>query len=310
MWSASDRSDDGGLTTGSKAQQRRVDAAAQYAHERAVELERLRRSVHAATLLGHQTVGDVLAALADAEARAGSFERELERLRSLPELKLGQRVRQPFGVLARRRGGGVTPEDVTPEDAGEAAPARGVTGTSAAVVLVRNRRRAIEPTLDWLARLGVDDVAIIDNATSDPLTLNALEDLGVVVHRSEEDLGDAAPWSLGAMARPLLTADVLMVGEDTVPSATAPPDLIDRMRAELRNVPDAGAVDLVAPVPGDRLAWMRLVRCGAGPSDPTMRIEQPWVELASGAIDPDDPQERYARLHEVDRPRRGPAASG
>ncbi len=265
----------------------------------------MRRSVDVLHRRGHVDLDGVLAELAAVSARLEVTERELERLRQLPELKLGQRLRQPVDAIARRRAATDPPAGVA--EGAESRHSHAAAPELAAVALVRNRRRSIEPTLTWLADRGIDDVAVVDNATSDPLTLNALQDLDVVVHRSEEDLGDAAPWALGAMARPLAVADVLIVGEDTVVSASAPPDLIDRLRTELLHAPDVGAVDLVAPVDRQPVAWMRMVRRGGAPSARVLRVEQPWIELASDAVDPDEPQERYARLHEVDRPRTGPA---
>ncbi|MEO1059695.1 MAG: hypothetical protein AAFY28_22560, partial [Actinomycetota bacterium] len=125
----------------------------------------------------------------------------------------------------------------------------------------------------------------------------------LAVHRLEEDLGDAAPWAAGALADPLLDGPVLLVGDDTVPTNDAPDQLVDELIAALG---DDDAVDLVADEVDGRTAWMRLIRQGAGPHGRRRVMAMPWVALA--ALDADEPEERYARLHESDRPRTGPAA--
>ncbi len=250
--------------------------------------------------LGATDVDQLLGALADAEARAAAAEAELERLRALPELKVGQRLRQPVAALTRRR----TAEVATPEPH----TARMVPAASppiSALILVRNRRRAIAPLVAWLRAVGIERIEIVDNATSDPLTLRAIEESGLAVHRLDEDLGDAAPWAAGALADPLLDGPVLLIGDDTVPTESAPVEMVDELVAA---VGDGDAVDLIGAQVDGRVPWMRLIGRGASPRGRRQLVAEPWVALASLDVDPEEPEERYARLHEVGRPRTGPAS--
>ena len=303
MWPPSDRTDDGGLTPTPEAAQRRVDAAAQRAHEQALEAERTRHAVGAAGRLGHHSIDGLLGALADAETRAAASDRELERLRALPELKVGQRLRQPLRALDRRRRRDAGTADEHAAGVGLDAP----TAERAAVtvvVLVRNRRRSLRPVIDWLRANDVEHVRIVDNGSTDPLTIAALTELDVGVFRTDEDLGDAAPWATGAMAGPLLDGDVLMIGENTVPGPKSPPNVLDTLRRELAAHPHVGAVDAVGSGDDGCVPWIRLVRRGASPAAEVVTVEAPWLVWA--AADDDEPEERYAQLHEGGRPRTGP----
>ncbi|MEM9513419.1 MAG: hypothetical protein AAGA42_01070 [Actinomycetota bacterium] len=300
MWDPAERTADVGLNASPESTQHRLDAAAERAHAQAEAAARLRRSTDMMRQLGARDVNELLGALSDAEARATAAEAELARLRSLPELKVGQRVRQPVAALARRR------SDVAPSPAPDSTPDRlPTTAPVAALILVRNRRRALPDVVAWLRAGGIERIGIVDNATTDPVTLRAIEESGLVVHRLEEDLGDAAPWAAGALADLLLDGPVLLVGDDTVATDDAPDEMIDRLVAALD---DADAVDLVAAQANGRTAWMRLIRRGAGPSGRRRVVTEPWVALASLDLDADEPEERYARLHEADRPRTGPPA--
>ena len=251
--------------------------------------------------LGARDVGDLLAAVEHAEARATAAEQELDRLRALPELKVGQRVRQPAAALSRRK---KSPPTVPAASVEAVVPAE--TAPVAAFILVRNRRRSLDAMVAWLRAAGISRIEIVDNATSDPLTLNALERSGLRVHRLEEDLGDAAPWAVGALADPLLDGPVVLVGDDTVVTDQAPALLLDRLLALLDEAVDADALDLVSSGRPGRVAWIRAIRRGAGPQGERHTVNEPWVALASLDADPDDPEERYARMHETDRPRSGP----
>ncbi|MEM8618741.1 MAG: hypothetical protein AAGF73_03375 [Actinomycetota bacterium] len=301
MWAPSDRTADAGLAGSAASMQHRLDEAAERAHARALDSARLRRSTDVMRALGARDVGDLVAAVADAEARAAAAEQELDRLRALPELKVGQRVRQPAAVFSRRR---QSPPPVPA--ASVEAVVRAEAAPVAALILVRNRRRSLDDMIAWLRAAGIGRIEIVDNATSDPLTLNALERSEVPVHRLEEDLGDAAPWAVGALADPLLDGPVVLVGDDTVITDQAPALLVDHLLALLDAVVDADALDLVSSGPPGRVAWIRVIRRGAGPRGERHTVNEPWVALASLDADPEDPEERYARMHEADRPRSGP----
>ncbi|MEO1056154.1 MAG: hypothetical protein AAFY28_04490, partial [Actinomycetota bacterium] len=199
MWDPAERTADAGLRPSPESTQHRLDAAAERAHAAALAAAQMRRSADAMRQLGTRDVSELLGALADAEARAAAAEAELDRLRALPELKVGQRVRQPVAALARRR------SDVGAPAAPASTPVVPATaGRATALVLVRNRRHSLPAVVAWLRANGVERIEIVDNATSDPLTLRAIEQSGLAVHRLEEDLGDAAPWAAGALVDQLV----------------------------------------------------------------------------------------------------------
>lgn len=278
---------------------------------------------------------DLRARLAAAEAELGAVSAELERLRSIPELRIGQRVRQIGRALpGQARSGSSDPPSGAPEIGPDNAPGHvdapppGERGASdgavadpsepgrqgmgysdppapATVVLVRNRRRAIEPLLAWLAGHGVSRVEFVDNGTSDPATAQLLTESRRTVHRLDTDLGDSAPWVLGVMARLLADGDVLVVDGDTVPSADCPSDVLARLTHELERRPDLDAID-VPPEPTaaagtGRAPRFRLVRAAATrPPATVVALPAPYaVRCESWDAADDDPDERFARLSDA-----------
>lgn len=222
---------------------------------------------------------------------------ELDRLRSLPELKLGQRARQ-FGRLLRRcvHHHGVDP--VTGEPTNLAAPP-----AVGAVVIVRNRCNALMATISMLQRAGIDDIAVIDDASTDPRCMTMLESLDLPVHHLTEPMGWAGPWVTGAMARILSQRPALLICGEAVPKVSCPPDAIDRLLWELNRHPEVGAVGLpIHPVSsgsGIEPAF-RLYRPDAGPRAECLELESPYV-AEQLRLESDNPSERFARHEELRR---------
>jgi len=289
---------------------RRAEVLAAIAQRNAAEMVRLaRENADLRARLG--------AELVHAEAQVRAVTDELDRLRSIPELRVGQRLRQLAHAVPSRSApdgpAGRPPADAAPaHDGGAAGPdvvdAAGETGLGyadppppAVIVLLRNRRRGVEPLRGWLAEQGVHHVELVDNASSDPATVELLAGASEPVHRVDDDLGELAPWVLGVAARLLADGPVLFVDGDTIPSATCPADALARLHHELHRHADRDAVELPSTEEdggNGRRPLCRLVRSGTAERPVTaFALPPPYaVRCASWDAAADDPDERYARL--------------
>jgi hypothetical protein len=283
---------------------RRVDVLAAIAQRNAADAVRLARENAALR-------AQLAAERVHADARVAAVTSELDRLRAIPELRVGQRLRRLAGpapaadapvapvAASNQVGGGTDSEPDRAERRGMGYPEP---PAPAVVVLVRNRRRGIEPLLAWLAARGVTTVELVDNASSDPATVELLVASSRTVHRVDEDLGELAPWVLGVAPRLLADGHVLFVDGDTVPADGCPDDALARLHHELARHADADAVDIEpAPAPAggsDRRPLFRLVRAGTSEHPAAaLAVGDPYaVRCASWDAAADDPDERFARL--------------
>ena len=218
-----------------------LEQIAEAAHRRALARANERRS--------GEEVRRLAAELHEATLHLAATEAELQRLRALPELRVGQRVRH----LLRRRARDPAPLPRHPSVAAEPAPDPGEVTCGlgyaeppapAAIVVVRNRRRGVQPLLRWLSDHGVDGVEVVDDATSDPSTLELLGSLGQPVHRCDAHLGSVGPWAIGLVAELSATSPVLVIDGDTLPSVECPDDVLARLDHELERDAAADAVEL------------------------------------------------------------------
>jgi hypothetical protein len=248
------------------------------------------------------------AELHDARLQLTATEAELERLRALPELRAGQRVRHLL-----RRGAQRPPTPVPSTDRSEqypsaspiAAPDRGLgyrePAAPAAIVVVRNRRRGLQPLLRWIGDHGVERIELVDDATSDPATLELLESLDLPIHRCDAQLGAVAAWAMGLVAELSTTTPVLVIDADTLPATECPDDVLARLDHELEHDRDVDAVELgvgthpdapLRPAPSFRLVRAGLPRLPArvaALTDPYVAVRASWSAAS------DDPDEAYAR---------------
>ena len=264
-----------------------------------------RAAIEAASRTPDVAVADELART-QLELAAASV--ELERLRQRPEVKLGQLLRVVAHRLRTLSRGGAPHADLSPAErhvARAGAPARPErTGDApAAVIVVRNRRTALAGLLSTLREAGVERIDLVDNATSDPATLELLTELGYPVRRFESPIGADEVWASGLMARHLVTGPTLLIGGDTVPSDGCPSDAIARMSTELARRPEAEGVAVVGEgvsVDGRRPCLL-LVRAGATRRPRVITALPAPYACRIAPADPDDPAERFAAHHDDER---------
>lgn len=311
-----------------------LEQMAECVHRQALDAGVLRDEVstlHQRLATGAQASAEV----ADLRARLAVTEAELDRLRALPELRAGQRFRHTARLGAagtERRDGGERdaavadlpppdPQDVDTADLESTPPADGsvgrITDTApdapaepglgypeprvAAIVLVRNRRGGLGSLLTWLREHGVERIEIVDDATSDPATLEMLAGIGHPVHRLDTALGPLGPWALGLVAELSLRDPVLVVDADTVADADCPDDVLAHLVHELRRRPEVDAVDVAGERAPDGAAsgppQIRLVRARL-PRLPVeiATLDAPYTaRRASWDAAVADPAERFAR---------------
>ena len=264
-----------------------------------------RAAIEAASRTPDVAVADELART-QLELAAASV--ELERLRQRPEVKLGQLLRVVAHRLRTLSRGGTPHADLSPAErqvARAGAPARPErTGDApAAVIVVRNRRTALAGLLSTLREAGVERIDLVDNATSDPATLELLTELGYPVRRFESPIGADEVWASGLMARHLVTGPTLLIGGDTVPGDGCPSDVIARMSTELARRPEAEGVAVVGEgvsVDGRRPCLL-LVRAGATRRPRVIAALPAPYSCRIAPADPDDPAERFAAHHDDER---------
>jgi hypothetical protein len=224
-------------------------------------------------------------ALAELQRRLDAVSAELERLRALPELKVGQRLRQ----LARV--GKTTPLPEPPAHAHNPASAM------SAVLVVRNRTAAFDAVLSVLRDAEVDRIEVIDDASADPSTVAALRASGLPVRRLAAPLGALGPWAIGAMAEHLADGPTLLVTGDAAPSPDCPHDVIERMRWELDRDRDAQAVELRVDGADRAVDAMFRLHRDTGPAPDAVVLPDPYTAMVLRST-PDDPAERFARFHD------------
>lgn len=292
----------GGLAVTEETLRQRLTIAVDLAHTNAVEAV---AATNERDELRWQIDHDVL--LEDLRTQLADVTAELDRLRSIPELRVGQRVRQVSRSIRRSDASTSMDETLEAEPSNDSeAPRSGSTGIThtalpvpAAVLTVRNRGEAIIEVVSRLRELGIQDLFVVDNASSDPAVAQALAELHCSVTRLDADLGSNGPWASGLMARLLNGGNVLEVSGLVVPDPDCPDDVIDRMVDELRRLPDVDAVQLSDNPPTTTVAGgFRLLRHGLqSRPDQVSVLDAPYTATAVRS-EPSEPSERFARLHD------------
>lgn len=176
--------------------------------------------------------------------------------------------------------------------------------TPTAVITFRNRGEALAEVVSRLRALGIDDLVLIDNASSDPALAATLKVLATTVIRLDVDLGGEAPWATGVMAKLLANGNVLDIAGPVAPGAGCPDDVLDRMTEELRRHHEVDAVDLRHDAASpDGETTFRLLRRGLrSRPERIAQLDSPYSAMAIRSR-ASEPTERYARLHDgIDAP--------
>lgn len=265
---------------------------------------------HRAAIEAASRTPDVAVAdeLARTQLELDAISVELERLRQRPEVKLGQLLRVVVQRLRTSARGDAPNAGLAPAErqaAGAGAPPRvDRSGDApAAVIVVRNRRTALAGLLSTLHEAGVGRIDVVDNATSDPATLELLTELGHPVRRFESPIGADEVWASGLMAQHLAAGPTLLIGGDTVPSDGCPSDVIARMSTELARRTEAEGVAVIGEgvsVDGRRPCLL-LVRAGATRRPRVITALPAPYACRIAPADPDDPAERFAAHHDDER---------
>jgi hypothetical protein len=279
----------------------RLAVTTDWAHRHALDAAILRRQLSVATGDPYGgAAGALRAELVDAQLQLAAVRAELERLRALPELKAGQRLRR------RRSTPPATPVSTPPAVADDddrfevAATGSGAEAGVTAVIRVRNRRSGLPGLLDWLVTHGVERVEIVDDGSADPATVQLLDESPYQLHRLEAPVGPNAPFVVGLVAGLVSAGPVLVVDADAAVDDAAPADLLAQMLDQLAAEPGLDAVRLCAEAGGVPAPEWLLVREGIDhvPTSIGALVVPGTLRSAADGVDPDDPAERFARLHD------------
>lgn len=237
---------------------------------------------------------------------------ELERLQHRPEVKLGEALRR---ARQRFRPDDATNATATADGAIEADGAVetdcGVPGFAwpggavpSAVVVVRNRRWALDALLELLERSQVVSIDLADIDSTDPVTVELLRTSELPVRRLDASIGADDVWTSGLMARHLAAGPTLLIGGDTVVAPDCPTDVIARLATELDRRRDADAVAVAgdrSETGSSRRPFFVLVRAGAT-RRPRAVVTLP-APYACRIAEPDGGQapERFATHHDDER---------
>jgi hypothetical protein len=105
-------------------------------------------------------------------------------------------------------------------------------------VIVRDRVDPLRLLLDWLNRAGQREIVLIDNASTYPPLLRALDSSPHEVVRLDRNLGPRAPWLTGLVADRALDRPYVVTDPDVVPDPDCPFGVFDHFAALLERYPD------------------------------------------------------------------------
>ena len=98
---------------------------------------------------------------------------------------------------------------------------------------VRDRREPLEPLIAWLERAGLDEIWLIDNASTYEPMLDYLESTPHRVVRLDVNLGHRSPWLSGTVQRQAHDRAFIVTDPDVVPDETCPLDAVEYFAAVL-----------------------------------------------------------------------------
>jgi hypothetical protein len=92
---------------------------------------------------------------------------------------------------------------------------------------IRDRLEPLVILIDWLERAGLDEIWLIDNASSYPPMLEFLESTSHHVVRTGINLGHRSPWLSGTVQRHSHQRPYEVTDPDVIPDAQCPLDAVE-----------------------------------------------------------------------------------
>lgn len=105
-------------------------------------------------------------------------------------------------------------------------------------VPVRDRVTPLVQLVDWLERAGVEDIWLIDNASTFEPLLDYLRSTPHHVVRSEQNFAHRSPWLTGSVQRHARNRYFVVTDPDVVPIEECPLDALEHFRSLLDRYPD------------------------------------------------------------------------
>ena len=203
----------------------RADVIVDHAHAHAV------RSVE----LQHQV--DRLQA---GESELAALQFEIDRLRALPEVRVGHRLRHMVARgTARLRRPRKSAERGAPTEATSAMEWR-----PPVVIIVRDRLGCLDDLVTWLEANEVTEIHLVDNDSSYPPLVSYLDSSPHHVWRLGANLGHEAPWVIGLVAELSSRGSFVVTDPDVIPDEACPPDVFDHLQRLLDRHVDIDKVGL------------------------------------------------------------------
>ena len=203
----------------------RTDVIVDHAHAHAVRSVQLQREV------------DRLGA-GDSEIAALQF--EVDRLRALPEVRVGHRLRHVVasGIARLRR----------PKRSAGRGPLTEATSATEwrppVVIVVRDRLACLDELVTWLEANKVTEIHLVDNDSSYPPLVSYLDSSPHHVWRLGTKLGHEAPWVIGLVAELSSRGSFVVTDPDVIPDEACPPDVFDHLQRLLDRHADVDKVGL------------------------------------------------------------------
>ncbi len=111
-------------------------------------------------------------------------------------------------------------------------------------VICRDRVSSLLTLIDWLERVGLQSVYLVDNDSSYPPLLEFYARTPHTVIRLEQNVGQLAPWTAGIVERVAGDRPYIVTDPDVVPVETCPADVPQRLLEHLEAHRDALKVGL------------------------------------------------------------------
>jgi hypothetical protein len=111
-------------------------------------------------------------------------------------------------------------------------------------VICRDRVSSLLTLLDWLERVHLQSVYLVDNDSSYPPMLDFYATTPHRVIRLERNVGHLAPWAAGIVDRLAPDRPYIVTDPDVVPTETCPADTPQRLLEHLQAHPDSVKVGL------------------------------------------------------------------